>query len=222
MNFVSIAIDGPAGAGKSTIAKNVAKELGIHYVDTGAMYRTIAYYFINNHVELTNHDKIKTELPNIRIAVKYSEGEQHMILNGKDVTDSIRSNQVSDGASKVAVFPEVRDYLVGLQRDLAKTTDVIMDGRDIGTFVLPDAGLKIYLNASVDKRAQRRYGDLLDKGHKADLDQIKEDIKERDYRDMNREFAPLKKADDAIELDTSDMGIDEVTEQVIAYYRNRD
>lgn len=219
MNFVSIAIDGPAGAGKSTIAKNVAKALNIHYVDTGAMYRTIAFHCLGANIDLLSHEAVVNQLKNLEVKVSYKQGAQHMLLNDKDVTESIRSSEVSDAASKIAVYPEVREYLVNLQQKLADSEDVIMDGRDIGTYVLPNADLKIYLTASVDKRAQRRYGDLLEKGHEANLEQIKKDIEQRDYRDMNREFAPLKKADDAIEVDTSDMNIQEVTDHVIKCYK---
>lgn len=219
MNLISIAIDGPAGAGKSTIAKNVAKVLGINYVDTGSMYRTIAYYCLQNNIALDNQEKVIDSLNQIDIQVKYIDGEQRMFLGDEDVTDTIRSQEVGNGASAVGVYREVRIKLVALQQDIAKKNSVVMDGRDIGTFVLPKADLKIYLTASVKKRAERRYAELIAKGLQANLHQIENEIEERDHRDMNREYAPLTKADDAIELDTTFLDIDDVTNKVIELYR---
>ncbi|MBE5945781.1 MAG: (d)CMP kinase [Lachnospiraceae bacterium] len=213
---MNIAIDGPAGAGKSTIAKLVAKELGFLYVDTGAMYRSIALYFIENNVSLDDEDAIDNACDNINIEIKYEDGVQQVYLNGKNVSLEIRQEQVGNMASKVAAKKAVRDKLLSLQRDIAADNNVIMDGRDIGTFVLPNAEIKIYLTASVKTRAKRRYDELVSKGESPDINKIEADIEQRDYQDMNREIAPLKQADDAIFLDTSDMNI----EQVVAYICN--
>ncbi|WP_105616076.1 (d)CMP kinase [Vallitalea okinawensis] len=219
MNYISIAIDGPAGAGKSTIAKNVANVLGINYVDTGSMYRTIAYYCLQNNIAFDDQEKVIASLNQINIQVKYIKGEQRMFLCDEDVTDRIRSQEVGNGASAVGVYKEVRTKLVALQQDIAKSNSVVMDGRDIGTFVIPKADLKIYLTASVKKRAERRYAELIAKGLQANLQQIEREIEERDYRDMNREYAPLVKAEDAVELDTTFLDIDDVTNKVIDLYR---
>lgn len=213
---MNIAIDGPAGAGKSTIAKLAAKELGFLYVDTGAMYRSIALYFIENNVSLDDEDAIDNACGNINIEIKYEDGVQQVYLNGKNVSLEIRQEQVGNMASKVAAKKAVRDKLLSLQRDIAADNNVIMDGRDIGTFVLPNAEIKIYLTASVKTRAKRRYDELVSKGESPDINKIEADIEQRDYQDMNREIAPLKQADDAIFLDTSDMNI----EQVVAYICN--
>lgn len=213
---MNIAIDGPAGAGKSTIAKLAAKELGFLYVDTGAMYRSIALYFIENNVSLDDEDAIDNACGNISIEIKYEDGVQQVYLNGKNVSLEIRQEQVGNMASKVAAKKAVRDKLLSLQRDIAADNNVIMDGRDIGTFVLPNAEIKIYLTASVKTRAKRRYDELVSKGESPDINKIEADIEQRDYQDMNREIAPLKQADDAIFLDTSDMNI----EQVVAYICN--
>ncbi len=207
---INIAIDGPAGAGKSTIAKLVAKELDYGYVDTGAMYRTIALAFIEAGTDLDEENAIAVTCEKMAIDVKYEAGVQHMYLNGTDVSADIRREEVGNMASKVATKKTVRDSLLMLQRDLANKNNVIMDGRDIGTHVLPNADIKIYLTASVDVRAKRRYDELVEKGQTPDLDKIKADIEQRDYQDMNREIAPLKQAEDAIYLDTSDMTIEEV------------
>ena len=213
---MNIAIDGPAGAGKSTIAKLVAKELGFLYVDTGAMYRSIALYFIEKNVSLDDDAAITNACRNINIEIKYEDGVQQVYLNGKNVSLEIRQEQVGNMASKVAAKKAVRDKLLSLQRDIAADNNVIMDGRDIGTFVLPNAEIKIYLTASVKTRAKRRYDELVSKGESPDINKIEADIEQRDYQDMNREIAPLKQADDAIFLDTSDMNI----EQVVAYICN--
>lgn len=207
---MNIAIDGPAGAGKSTIAKLAAKELGFLYVDTGAMYRSIALYFIENNVNLEDENNIKEACDNINIEIKYEDGVQQVYLNGKNVSVEIRQEQVGNMASKAAAKKAVREKLLSLQRDIAASNDVIMDGRDIGTFVLPDAEIKIYLTASVETRAKRRYDELVSKGQTPDINKIAADIEQRDYQDMNREIAPLKQADDAVYLDTSDMNIEQV------------
>lgn len=213
---MNIAIDGPAGAGKSTIAKLVAKELGFLYVDTGAMYRSIALYFIENNVNLEEEQEISDACSKINIEIKYEDGVQQVYLNNRNVSTLIRQEQVGNMASKAAAKKAVRDKLLFLQRDIAAENDVIMDGRDIGTFVLPDAEIKIYLTASVKTRAKRRYDELVAKGENPEIDKIEADIEQRDYQDMNRKIAPLKQAEDAVYLDTSDMNI----EQVVAYICN--
>lgn len=217
----NIAIDGPAGAGKSTAAKEAARQLGFVYVDTGAMYRTIALYFIRNGVDTGSGEGVKTALDRIKIDVGYKDGAQCMLLNGEDVSDVIRTEEVSAQASVVAAIPAVREKLLDLQRDLAKQSDVIMDGRDIGTNILPDAQLKIYLTASVDERARRRYLELTAAGEGCSLDDIKKEIADRDYRDMHRQTAPLRQAEDAVLLDTSDMNLDQVCEKIVALARER-
>ena len=213
MSF-NIAIDGPAGAGKSTIAKQLAKDLGFVYVDTGAMYRAMAYYFICNGIAVEDMDSIAKACEHVDVSITYEEGTQHVWLNGEDVSGKIRTEEVGHMASASSVYPVVRTKLVELQQQLAKKSDVIMDGRDIGTVVLPEANVKIYMTADSRVRAQRRYNELTAKGIECDLDVIEKDIKERDYRDMNRETSPLKKADDAVELDTSYLDIDGVVEAI--------
>lgn len=212
----SVAIDGPAGAGKSTIAKLISREMGYIYVDTGAMYRAMAVYFSKNKVNPEDESAINEAVKNVDIKIEYQNGEQQVILNGENVTGLLRTEETGNMASKTSKYKEVRSKLVELQRELAKTTDVVMDGRDIGTTVLPDAFVKIYLTASSDARAKRRYDELVAKGEQCDLSAIKEDIEKRDYQDMHREISPLKQAEDAVLLDTSDMNI----EQVIAAMRD--
>ncbi len=214
---MNVAIDGPAGAGKSTIAKAIAKKMGYVYVDTGAMYRAMALYFIKAGIEADDEAKIAASVDDIVVSIKYEEGQQHVILNGEDVTGMIRTEQVGNMASATSVFAPVRTKLVALQQELAKTTDVIMDGRDIGTVVLPNADVKIFLTASVECRAKRRFDELVAKGENPDFDKIAKDIEERDYRDSHREISPLKQADDAILVDSSDMNIDQVVETIISY-----
>ena len=213
---MNIAIDGPAGAGKSTIAKLVADKKGFIYVDTGAMYRSIALYIIENDIDVNDDEAVKNACDNIDISLKYVDGVQHVYLNDKDVSTDIRREEVGNMASKAATKKAVRERLLNLQRDIAAANDVIMDGRDIGTFVLPNAELKIYLTASVMTRAKRRFDQLTEKGEKPDMYKIAEDIEKRDYQDMHREIAPLKQAEDAVYLDTSDMTIDEVVEKIIS------
>lgn len=208
----SIAIDGPAGAGKSTIAKLLAKELGYVYVDTGAMYRAMAVYFSQKGIDPLDENAINNSVNDIDISIEYIDGVQQVILNGENVTSLLRTEETGKMASKTSKYAAVRSKLLTLQRELAKKTDVIMDGRDIGTTVLPDAFAKIYLTASSDARAKRRYDELVEKGEKCDCEAIKEDIEKRDYEDMNREISPLKQADDAVLVDTSDMNIEQVVE----------
>ena len=206
----NIAIDGPAGAGKSTIAKTLAKELGYVYVDTGAMYRAMAYFFLQKGINKDDEAAITEAVDGADVTIRYENGVQQVLLNGENVTGCLRTEQVGNMASSTSVYPAVRTKLVALQQKLAKTTDVIMDGRDIGTCVLPDAQVKIYLTASVETRAKRRYMELMEKGEPADLEKIAADIKERDHRDMHREMSPLRQADDAVLVDSSELGIDEV------------
>ena len=212
---MNIAIDGPAGAGKSTIARRVAKEKGYIYVDTGAMYRAIGLYFMNEGVDAENAAAVLEALAAIQVEIKYEAGEQQVYLNGKNVSKKIRQEAVGNMASKVATKQAVRDKLLDLQRNLAATQDVVMDGRAIGTFVLPNAELKIYLTASVDTRADRRYKELVEKHMPADLEEIKRDIETRDYQDMHREIAPLTQAEDAYYLDSSALTIAEVVAELI-------
>lgn len=210
----NIAIDGPAGAGKSTIAKRVSGELSFIYVDTGAMYRSIALYLLRKGISATDVEAVKAALEDIEIAIQYVNGEQHVLLNGEDVSGQIRTEEVGNMASKSSALPCVRAKLLELQKKLAREHDVVMDGRDIGTNILPDAQLKIYLTASVDTRASRRYKELIEKGTDCDLEAIKKDIEQRDYQDMHRETAPLTQAKDAVYLDSSDMTIDQVVEKI--------
>ena len=217
----NIAIDGPAGAGKSTIAKKVSANLGFVYVDTGAMYRAMAVYFLDNGIDTDNEEEVGKACDDVRIVIEYKDGAQQVILNGDNITGRLRTEEVGNTASKTAVYPEVRKKLVELQKELARTTDVVMDGRDIGTCVLPDAICKIYLTASVETRALRRLNELQEKGMAADLEVIKKDIADRDYRDMNRDVSPLKQADDAVLVDSSDMGIEEVTEKIISIFKEK-
>lgn len=218
MKHYSIAIDGPAGAGKSTIAKKVAKHLNFIYVDTGAMYRALALYFIRNNIASSDKDRIESACDDANVTIEYRNAVQQVLLNDENVTHLIRTEEVGKMASASSVYPVVRLKLVQLQRSLASKTNVVMDGREIGTFVLPDADLKIYLTASSMERAKRRFLELQTKGVAADINEIEKDIIERDKRDMSREFAPLKQADDAIFIDSSDMTIDEVAEHIIKYY----
>ncbi len=217
----NIAIDGPAGAGKSTIAKKVSANLGFVYVDTGAMYRAMAVYFLDNGIDTDNEEEVGKACNNVNIVIEYKAGAQQVILNGNNITGRLRTEEVGNTASKTAVYPEVRKKLVELQKELARTTDVVMDGRDIGTCVLPDAICKIYLTASVETRAMRRLNELQAKGVEADLEVIKKDIADRDYRDMNRDVSPLKQAEDAVLVDSSDMGIDEVTDRIISIFKEK-
>jgi len=211
----AIAIDGPAGAGKSTIAKSIAKKLQYIYVDTGAMYRAIAIYFIKNNIDPTDENAINKACEHVDITITYLNGEQQVILNGENITSILRNEEVGKIASKTSIYAKVRKKLVELQRELARTTDCIMDGRDIGTTVLPNANVKIYLTASVEARASRRYKELIEKGESPSFEVIKSDIENRDYQDMNRENSPLKQADDAVLIDSSNIDLDETIETII-------
>ena len=212
----NVAIDGPAGAGKSTVAKRVAKELGFVYVDTGAMYRALAVYFLKQGLKPEETSKIATACKEAVVTIGYEEGVQQVYLNGENVTSLLRTEEVGNMASVSSAIPEVRAQLLELQRELAKTQDVVMDGRDIGTNILPNADVKVYLTASVETRAKRRYLELTEKGVACNLEEIAHDIQERDTRDMNREIAPLKQAEDAVYVDSSDMSIEEVVSAIKA------
>ncbi len=218
MNHFNIAVDGPAGAGKSTIAKLVAKELGFVYVDTGAMYRAMALYFLRKGVDPKAAEEIERSCPEVDVTIRYQDGVQQVLLNGEDVSGLIRTEEVGNMASAVSGYMPVREKLVELQRELAAKADVVMDGRDIGTCVLPNANVKIYLTASVHTRAVRRYQEYLAKGEKITLEEVEKDIENRDYQDMNRAISPLRQAEDAVLLDSSDMGIEEVLETMISVY----
>lgn len=207
---INIAIDGPAGAGKSTVARRLAGELGCVYVDTGAMYRAMALHFLRRGVDPKNQEAVKAACENVEISLEYENGAQQIILNGENVTDLIRTEEVGNIASVTSAYLSVRGKLTELQRRLARTKDVVMDGRDIGTCVLPQADLKIYLTAASRVRAKRRYGELLAKGAACDLDEIEQDIIDRDERDMHREYSPLKQAEDAVVVDSSDMTLNQV------------
>ena len=217
---MNIAIDGPAGAGKSTIARLAANELGFIYVDTGAMYRAIALYLIDNKIDINNDKQLQNALNNIHINIVYEAGVQHVFLDLQDVSTEIRSEKVGNMASVSSAIPAGREKLLDLQRNIAAENDVIMDGRDIGTNILPNAELKIYLTASVDVRAKRRFDELKLHGEEPDLETIKKDIETRDYQDMNRSVAPLKQADDAVLIDSSDMTIEEVVNKIIELKNN--
>ncbi|MDD6736125.1 MAG: (d)CMP kinase [Clostridiales bacterium] len=209
-----VAIDGPAGAGKSSIAKICAAKLGFIYIDTGAMYRAAAVYAIESGIEIDEKNMTREVLDRIKIDISYGENGQQIFLCGKDVTERIRRPDATIGSSDIAAIPAVRLKLVELQRRLALDNDVIMDGRDIGTYVLPDAEVKIFLTASVEERARRRFAELTAKGMEADFEQVKKDIEYRDKNDTERSFAPLRKAEDAVLIDSSDMTVEQVTERI--------
>ncbi len=213
--MISVAIDGPAGAGKSTIAKTASKNLGYIYIDTGALYRSIGYFVVSNGGDIDNADSVISFLPKISAEIKFIDETQHVFINGEDVSDKIRTEEVSKAASKVSAIPKVREFLLELQRGFAKKYNVVMDGRDIGTVVLPDAQVKIFLTASAQERAKRRYKEQVERGLDVNFDDILADIKERDYRDEHREIAPLKPAKDSVLVDTSNMNIEQSVKAVI-------
>ena len=217
----SIAIDGPAGAGKSTIARKVAEKLSFIYVDTGAMYRSMALYFIRHDIAAQDEEKIAAACPDIDVSIAYQDGEQQVILNGENVNGLIRTEQVSMMTSDTSKYPVVREKLLSLQRGLAEKENVIMDGRDIGTCVLPNADVKIYLTASAAERARRRYKEQTERGVDCDIKEIERDIIARDEQDMIREVAPLRQAEDAVLVDSSDMTIDQVVDEIIRIYQEK-
>ena len=207
--MISVAIDGPSGAGKSSLAKRLAADLGYVYVDTGAMYRSIGLYAVRQGVDLHDADAVAALLPGIQLDIRLVEGVQHVYLNGEDVSEAIRAEEIGMAASAVSAHPQVRAFLLDTQRGLAANQNVLMDGRDIGTVVLPHATVKIFLTASAEARAQRRCKELQEKGQPAELETVLADIRQRDYQDTHREVAPLKQADDAILVDTSDIDFDQ-------------
>lgn len=221
MKVYNVAIDGPAGAGKSTIAKMAAKELGFVYVDTGAMYRALALYFLRQGIKPDETEKIKEALPSVSVTIKYQDGEQIVLLNGENVNAFLRTQEVGDMASAVSPLAPVREKLLSLQRELAKGTSVIMDGRDIGTTVLPQADLKIYLTADAEIRAERRYKELKERGTECDREEILREIILRDKQDMTREISPLKKAEDAKLVDASSLTAEEVKNVIVSMIRQR-
>lgn len=222
MKPIQIAIDGPSGAGKSTMAKLISQKLGIIYLDTGAMYRALALKAIRSNIDTHDSEKVSRLLSDFDIRIRYEKGSQKVILNGEDVSDKIRTDEVSMGASNVSAIPAVRKRLVELQQKMARNTSVVMDGRDIGTHVLPNAQVKIFLTASVAMRALRRYNEQKEKGIlKKNLEEIEKEIEIRDYNDSHRVASPLKQADDAVLLDTSNYSIDESVEKILEIIRNK-
>lgn len=218
---VNIAIDGPAGAGKSTIAKIASSALGFIYVDTGALYRTVGLNALRLGKDTKSAEEVVPTLNGLEVSLRFADGEQRVFLGEEDVSSAIRQNEVSMAASNVSAIPAVREFLFDLQRDIAKKNNCVMDGRDIGTVVLPDAQIKIYLTASAEARADRRFKELTEKGQSVDYETILEEIKERDYQDMNREIAPLKKADDAVLVDTTELTLEESIEYMINVIKER-
>ena len=217
----NIAIDGPAGAGKSTVAKLVAKELSFVYVDTGAMYRAMAYYLLKRGVDRENSEEIAAECQNAEISITYTNGEQIVLLNGENVNAYLRTEEVGNMASVSSANPSVREKLLELQRSLARCQNVVMDGRDIGTTILPNADVKIYLTASVETRAKRRALELKEKGQPCDLAEIQKDIEQRDERDISREISPLRQAEDAILVDSSELDIEEVVKTILQIFHKK-
>lgn len=217
----NIAIDGPAGAGKSSIAKEAAKQLGFIYVDTGALYRTVALNAIRQGADLNDPDAVVGTLNGADISLAFENGSQKVLLNGEDVSSEIRTEEISAGASKVSAIPKVREFLFDLQKNIAANNNCLMDGRDIGTVVLPNADLKVFLTAAPEERARRRYQQNLDLGMDADYDKILEEVNQRDYQDTHREIAPLRQADDAVLLDTTDLNFDEVVDKLLKLVEER-
>jgi len=218
---IAVAIDGPAGAGKSTIARAVAAELGFIYVDTGALYRAVGLYGLRKNADTTSADQMLPLLEEIRVELAYVEGEQRVLLNGEDVSQAIRVNEASMAASNVSAIPGVRGFLFDLQKNMAKTHNVVMDGRDIGTVVLPDAQVKIFLTATPEERATRRYNELLEKGQKVDFDQLLAEVKQRDYNDSHRATAPLKQAEDAVLVDTTGLEKEQSIRKILDLVRSK-
>ena len=218
---INIAIDGPAGAGKSSTAKLAAKALGYIYVDTGALYRTVGLYSIRNGIDTRDAEKVIATLPDIRVELKFVDGSQHVFLNGEDVSEAIRTPEASMGASNVSAISKVREFLFELQRSIAAENDCIMDGRDIGTVVLPNADVKIFLTASPEERAKRRYKEMVEKGQEADYDEILSDINKRDYQDSHREIAPLKQAEDAVLFDNGNYNLESGAEELLRIIREQ-
>lgn len=212
---INIAIDGPAGAGKSTIAKAVAKTFGFIYVDTGALYRAVAYFMLLHNIDVNKEDKVVSYLCDVVPELKYIDGEQHVFVNGEDVSDKIRTPEISMGASAVSAIPRVRDFLFDLQKKIAAENSVVMDGRDIGTVVLPNADVKIFLTATAEERARRRHKELTEKGETVSFEEVLADVNKRDYNDTHREIAPLKQAEDAVLCDTTNVDLQGAIEMLI-------
>ena len=221
MGYISVAIDGPSGAGKSTVARAAAARLGYVYVDTGAMYRAIGLAVCRKGISGDDTAGIVAVLPEVQLDIRYEDGAQHILLCGEDVSDAIRTPEIAKYASKVSAVPEVRQFLLETQRDMAKNSNILMDGRDIGTVILPDAPVKIFLTASAEARAQRRYFELHEKGQSITFDEVLHDIQQRDEQDMTRAVAPLKQAADAVLLDTSDISLEQSIEAVLRIIRER-
>ncbi|MBQ6019914.1 MAG: (d)CMP kinase [Clostridia bacterium] len=219
--MINVAIDGPSGAGKSSVARLAAKELGFVYIDTGALYRSVGVAALKKGYDTTDREKVVSMLPEIRLELGFIDGIQHVYLNGDDVSEDIRRPEASMAASNVSALPEVRAFLLDLQKNMAKTHDCILDGRDIGTVVLPDAQVKIFLTASAEERANRRYKELKEKGHEVDYDALLEEIKLRDYNDSHRAAAPLRQAEDAVLLDSSDIDLPQTVEKTIQIIREK-
>ncbi len=219
--MINIAIDGPAGAGKSTIAKTVSKELGYIYVDTGALYRTVGLNALRKGVDTKDADGVIATLEGLEVSLRFVDNEQRVFLGEEDVSVAIRQNEVSMAASNVSAIPKVREFLFDLQRNIAKNNNCLMDGRDIGTVVLPDAQIKLFLTASAEARADRRYKELIEKGQTVDYDVILQEIKDRDYQDSHREIAPLKQADDAVLVDSTEMNLQETIEYMLNLIKER-
>lgn len=215
--IIRIALDGPSGSGKSTIAKKLSQKLNILYLDTGAMYRATAVKALSLNIDAFDEQGVKTFIDDIDLEIKYIDGTQHTFLDGEDVSEKIREPHVSMAASNISSLKCVRLKMVDMQRKIASSMSCVLDGRDIGSYVLPNADFKFYITASVDVRADRRYKELTLKGHKVDFDDLRKEIEQRDYNDKNRDFSPLKKADDAIEIDTSFMTIEQVSNKVLSY-----
>ncbi|MVB13000.1 Cytidylate kinase [Caprobacter fermentans] len=218
--MIAVAIDGPAGAGKSTVARRAAKILGFVYVDTGALYRAIGLYMINHGIAPVNREAVCAALSNVSVSLDFQDGEQKVFLCGSDVTPEIRAEEVSNAASAVSAIPEVRQFLFSMQRTLAAERNVVMDGRDIGTVVLPNAQVKIFLTASPEERAQRRYRELLQKGKKAEYSEVLKDMIQRDYHDSHREVAPLVPAKDSVQIDTSGNTLEQSINRVVNVIRS--
>lgn len=221
MGYISVAIDGPSGAGKSTVARAAAAKLGYVYVDTGAMYRAIGLAVCRRGISGDDIAGIVATLPTVELAIRYQDGEQHILLCGEDVSEAIRTPEIAKYASQVSAVPEVRAFLLETQRNMAKNGNILMDGRDIGTVILPDAPVKIFLTASDEARAQRRYLELCEKGQQVTFDQVLQDIRQRDLQDSTRAVAPLRQADDAVLLDTSDISLEQSIEAVLRIIRER-
>jgi cytidylate kinase len=219
--MINIAIDGPAGAGKSTIAKTVSKELGYIYVDTGALYRTVGLNALRKGVDTKDAEGVIATLDGLEVSLRFVDNEQRVFLGEEDVSSAIRQNEVSMAASNVSAIPKVREFLFDLQRDIAKKNNCLMDGRDIGTVVLPDAQIKLFLTASAEARADRRYKELIEKGQTVDYDVILQEIKDRDYQDSHREIAPLKQADDAVLVDSTEMNLQETIDYMLNLIKER-